>query len=173
MDNWTKVIVHGRKTIVFQRWFCYSKLNYLSCEALPDIGATSSVVTSALVEKHGLQKHIRRLPPNVQLKAANNYLIPLRGHISLCVTANGHSSMVNALVSEDLSEVFFLSWHDLLALCVLPPDFPNAIVSQLVSPSATASSAIEKLKVDFEDILGDKLDISVGKGCPPHDHSFI
>ena len=75
--------------------------------------------------------------------------------------------MVNALVSEDLSEVFFLSWHDLLALHVLPPDFPNAIANQLVSASATASSAIEKLKVDFDDILGDKLDISVGKGCPP------
>ena len=136
-----------------------------SCDALPDTGATRSVVTSSLVEKYGLQNHVRRLPPNVQLKAANNSLIPLRGHISLCVTANGHSSVVNALVSEDLSEVFFISWHDLVALRVLPPDFPNAIVQQLVSPSA--SSAIEKLKVDFEDILGDKLDISVGKGCPP------
>ena len=123
-----------------------------------------SVITSSLVERHSLQKNIRRLPSNVQLKAANHSIIPLRGHISLCITANGYSSVVNALVSDDSAGTFFLSWHDLVALNILPPDFPHSTINQI---TIGTSSAIEKLKVDFEDILGDKLDTSVGSGCLP------
>ena len=99
----------------------------------------------------------------------DSYIPRFSRAFSLFITSEIQALVVSykSLRSDHNSaEIFFFSWHDLVALRVLPPDFPHSTINQITS-SAGTSSAIEKLKVDFEDILGDKLDTSVGSGCPP------
>ena len=90
------------------------------------------------------------------------------GEVTLRVTSDdGISTTIDALVSSDTSDEIYVSWHDLVALQILPANFPRAISSSLVSEggaaarvaslSTKAEGQFAALKDAFADVLSNTL----------------
>ena len=147
------------------------------CQALPDTGATRSVVSFQLLQDAGLTASIEPLPRSIRLRAANGSVVPLDGHILLFISSGTKLIRADALVTSYVKEKLFISWHDLRELAVIPRDFPLSSCAYLSildsdsctsgTPSAVLDSAMEVIKKDFSDVLGDKLEFDTGMACPP------
>ena len=116
------------------------------------------------------------LRKTIHLRAANGSHVPLDGRAFLFVHTNNRIIRIDALVSSHISEDLFLSWHDLRELHVIPRDFPLSSTAflSMIDTSEKGSSppvldaAMDNIKQQFSDVLGDKLDTdSHGMKCPP------
>ena len=110
------------------------------CQALPDTGATRSVVSYQLLSDAGLTSSIEPLPRSIRLRAANGSVVPLDGHIFLFISTSGKLIRADALVTSYVNERLFISWHDLRELAVIPKDFP---LSDCAYMSVLDSGSIE------------------------------
>ncbi len=137
---------HGRKTFNFS--------------ATPDTGATKSIIAYNVVQKYQLQY----VTTSQKLVAANQEPMAVVGCISLSVKAKGGQEVVvDALISPDLSNEMLVSWHDLIAMGVIRDDFPQVVaavecaVVSAFSSAAVNSDNLDKVKLDFSDVLSDQL----------------
>ena len=147
------------------------------CQALPDTGATRSVVSYQLLSDAGLVPSIKPLPRSIRLRTADGSVVPLDGHIMLFISTGSKLIKADALVTSHVKEKLFISWHDLRELAVIPKDFPLSSCAYLSlldsnanaagSPLAVLDAAMETIKKDFSDVLGDQLDFDAGMACPP------
>ena len=134
----------------------------------PDTGCTRTVISENVLTEKGIP--FTRLP-NLTCIAANNASMECPGEITVDVASDdGNHARINALISSDCSDEIFVSWHDLVALQVLPLNFPRAIPSSLPrQEGADAASAharvaamstnheemFRKLKEEFADVLSE------------------
>jgi hypothetical protein len=84
--------------------------------ALPDSGATRTIIAEDLVKKHGIPI---RQSPNERLFAANNEEMACEGRATLFVTFKGIQVTTNALVSSSIKNDILICWYDLQALGIL------------------------------------------------------
>lgn len=91
--------------------------------AVADSGASRSVLPTS-----ALPQGITPYPSRVRLMAANGTILNNTGSISFTANApKGPSVPIRAIVSSDLSGPALISWHDLVALDILPEAFPSVI----------------------------------------------
>ena len=145
----------------------------------PDTGCTRTVISENVLVEKGIP--FRRLP-NQTLIAANATSMRCPGEVTVAVTSDdGNITRINALISSDCKDEIFVSWHDLVALQVLPLNFPRAIPSSLPQQGqADAASAharvaamstdheemFRRLKEEFSDVLSDELSPTPIKARP-------
>ena len=85
---------------------------------------------------------------------------------------------ITALVSTDLQDDILVSWHDLVALGVLHPSFPNGgddLAHQVRTAVAQMDpeAEVQKIKEEFADILSDSLEDVKGTMAGPPMHITI
>ena len=80
------------------------------CQALPDSGATRSVVSYQLLSDAGLTSSIEPLPRSIRLRAANGSVVPLDGHIFLFISTGGKLIRADAL--HPITVYFTSSYHN-------------------------------------------------------------
>jgi len=132
-------------------------------KALPDSGATSSVMALDVAKRFG----INVTPTRQTLYAADNRRLNCEGRATIKID----QTKIKFLLSSSIKNDVLLSWHDLVKLGVLPADFPNhkrfptGKVSR-VCDKTDLSEEIRKLKSDFADVLTDKLPANPIVGPP-------
>ena len=130
-----------------------------SFQALPDSGATKSIVAFNLLRRWNIPFQ----PSNDRLFAANDEEMACEGKVTLRI--NGVKIIF--IVSSSMKEEMLISWHDLVNLGILPADFPSVLpkpqVKSFKSCHVKSSSQIElKAMLDpildnFPDVLSDTL----------------
>ena len=157
-----------------------------SFEATPDSGATRTIIAENVVLQNGLQEFMWH-NSKTKLSAANGSPMKCVGSITLQVTNSFSQQTVflDALVARDLRNDMLISWHDLIALGVLPESFPLPVDGLRVDvtpsgsvqvrvineqPSDKFSEEVEAIKLKFSDVLGSSLEDACGqiKGPPMH-----
>ncbi|TRY73443.1 hypothetical protein TCAL_11338, partial [Tigriopus californicus] len=121
-----------------------------SCNrAIPDTGATRTMLSLDVAQRHGLQLDAT----SDKVKAANGDQMSVAGRVVLELT-------VDCLVSSCMHNCMLISWHDLQNLGVIGPAFPLAASGE-INTAVEDSSAIEEMKQDlrrqFHDVLSDSL----------------
>ncbi len=130
--------------------------------ATPDTGATRSIIAQDVLRHHGISFDTSS---SLNLFAANGSHMRCAGTVQLQVLYDGRPEIiVDALVSPDLRNEILLSWHDLLALQVIPVDFPATIAA------AVADDSLERLQEDFPDVLRNTLGTHCLRGSPMKIH---
>ena len=92
--------------------------------AIPDTGATKSVISLDLITKHGFTID-RDL--TVDIVTCSGEALASEGMVNLFLTYEGHQAPVECLVSSSIKQMFLISWKDLQALGVLTADFPQPL----------------------------------------------
>lgn len=110
-------------------------------------------------------------PSSAVLVAANGSMITNAGSISISVsTEGGPEAKVSAVVSPDVVGPMLVSWHDLIALDIIPKSFPKprkSTVLNIVNLEGRGSDSIEKIKADYSDVLVDSLGKASGTIAGP------
>ncbi|TRY73627.1 hypothetical protein TCAL_03326 [Tigriopus californicus] len=124
--------------------------------AIPDTGATRTMLSLDLVQRHGLDME----STHDTVRAANGDQMSVAGRVVLELTVNGRTAYVDCLVSACMRNCMLVSWHDLQNLGIIGSTFPLA-ASEEVNAAAEASSKIEEmiqdLRKQFHDVLLDSL----------------
>ena len=100
---------------------------------------------------------------------ANDDVMKCEGEATIKVKSDdGKTAVIDALVSSECKDEMLVSWHDLVALSVLPKDFPRALDVQGAARvrKSTTEAGMEALKREYSDVLSDKLKPEPIK-CPP------
>ena len=91
--------------------------------ALPDTGATRTLISYDLAQRFGLVPiHARR----DIITVANGEHIDCAGAVNVGVFHNGSAVVIDALITSGLQNEILISWYDLRELGIIPIDFPNA-----------------------------------------------
>ena len=90
-------------------------------KAMPDSGATRTLINTALAKKKGLKINTRHKEP---IEAANSTGLLCDGSTTFTVEYQGTSTVINALVTSSMSDCMLIAWHDLQNLKVLSQNFP-------------------------------------------------
>jgi hypothetical protein len=102
-----------------------------------------------------------------------------QGTIKLYATVNGQETLINGLVSDDMHDEILLSWHDMVGLGILSPQFPHGTVDVPAPAKAVPQPLVvfrirkaptdpevpqnlEAMKIKFADVLGTTLDEAAG-----------
>jgi len=134
-------------------------------KAMPDTGATRTVIAQDLLVANGLGKYIVK-SNNIRLRVADGNLMPVTGSIKLIVKGVFHNiaHVVNALVTPVMHQEMMLSWHDLVGMRVISPNFPFDVIPAAVSVTRAKhilTSADDRevalVKEDFKDVFGNEL----------------
>ena len=139
----------------------------------PDSGTTRTLFALNLIQKAGLKYNKQG---RERIFAANDNQMSCEGNIVVKMTTQGVTTTVDALVTSDLHDEILVSWGDLKKLRVLPQNFPNVIKEnktaqmQIAASDPNAPDSLEKIKLEFADVLSDKLNGSVMKGEPMKIH---
>lgn len=122
--------------------------------AVPDTGATRTILPLSAVPGHLIRAYRTRLSP------ANGTQMETAGEILFTATVGtGPEATINALVSPDLFGPALKSWHDLMALGVLSSNFPKSKPNDgsAALVLATATDNLMAIRSDFVDVLCDSL----------------
>ena len=79
-------------------------------DVIPDTGSSRTIIAKSILQKEGIP--FEPNSENEELFNASGDSMKVNGNISLTVTYNGKSKLVDGLVSEDLNDVVLLSWFD-------------------------------------------------------------
>ena len=127
-------------------------------KAVPDTGATRTVVNWDIIEDLGLTLR----STDSQLIEASGRDLTVCGETVFKVSAGDMSAEVDALVVHGLYSNALISWHDLIELGVLHRSFPEPLPSAMILQVAEKDSK-EKIIEDFPDVLMDKFHASTNK----------
>ena len=174
--------VPGKETPLLTCTFKSHAGKTFRCAAVPDSGATKSIVDIKLLQRHGIP-FVRNW--NLTLNTVSGESMKVHGFVDLiCETDHNQSCQVQALVAEGPVDEFLLSWSDLVALSYLPVDFPYPVQARpehidlcralcsgtLPGCEPVLTHALQQAKQDilnsFPDVLCDSLDGSM-MDCPP------
>lgn len=126
-------------------------------QALPDSGATMTVISQSLVS--GCQMTSTKL----RLVAANDESMIVTGTVDIW----GHApnaphtrgpTKITALVSTDLQEDILVSWYDMISLGILHPEFPNGGTE---GDDSTVVTTVDQMKTETSTLLKDLLDSGI------------
>ena len=122
--------------------------------ALPDTGATVTVISHDLAQRKGLEI---KPAPNEQLLSADETGLNVAGHTRF----NVNGTHVKAIVSKSLKNELLIGWRDLMRLGIIPETFPNRY-DALFATQATISEQdmderLNTLYEEFADVLNDEL----------------
>ena len=115
-------------------------------KALPDTGATRSIMSLDIANKYNLTIK----PTSERLFAADDSRLKCEGSVKLKVDG----VRMHLLVSSSLKREIIICWHDLVAMDILPADFPSR--SNKIAQIKTEDS-LESLYTEYETILTDEL----------------
>ena len=109
---------------VQQQQQCYGedKPQTVYLEAIPDTGATKSVISLDIVENSGFEFN-RDL--SVDIVTCSGEHLNCDGLIELSLTYQGRELQMECLVSSSLSNLFLICFQDLIALGVISANFPQ------------------------------------------------
>ena len=125
-------------------------------KALPDTGATRSIISLDLVQKHNIPYQIS----SDKLYAADDSQLKCEGFTTLWV--NGVK--IKPLVSSSIINEFIICWHNLVEMDVLPADFPSGRGHKFAQ--INTKDTLDSIITDFSDILTDELPPLPMTGCP-------
>ena len=140
----------------------------INVAATPDSGCTKGIARSSIVKQCGATI----VPTSAKLEAANGADMRVLGKATLFIKVNRVSvKRISVLVSDDIgNDDMLLSWQDLIALRVLPENFPcpmpeeeeqeeqqtcNKIKS--CTPEDGTNAKMESLHGEFADVFSDRL----------------
>ena len=147
--------------------------------SLPDTGATKTIISLDILQRKGLSYVKKTLPP--LLDAQGNHM-RCPGTFTMWAKADPSRPpvLLEAIVSPDLKEEILVGWEDLIALGILPPNFPEvpktlenegSNSAQVCTTSAApGSEAAEALKAEFPDVITDALPEEPLEGPPMKIH---
>ena len=139
--------------------FCKAGGGKFSFEVTPDSGATRTVMARNLADKFSVKIN----KSNAKLKNASDKYMKVDGEA--CFRVLGHE--VSVLISPEVVDEILLSWHDQIALGILPPNFPS-LPEKIASVDLDAFTILkEKLAAAFPDVLCDQLDPNSSMVGPP------
>ena len=142
---------------------CHQGKN-LKVLALPDTGTTATMLSKALLDKHGIKPKPTR--HKVRMAANDTYLQCAGSLEFVCTLNNGNQHTIQAIVAENLTDDVLLSWHDMIGLGILPNTWPKAIPTTGNCTRATRAiteEPLQKLKKEYMDVLSDDLLTLKGK----------
>jgi len=134
-------------------------------QAIPDSGAGASIVSLALVEKHGWKP----FPCSIPLKQADGAPLPVHGALYLDVEYLGLTISAGCFVSPALQDGLLLSWFHMRDLGLLTDRFPG-ITTPSICAATLPEDSMDAIKTEFSDVLSDSLAKACGrmKGDPVH-----
>ena len=134
--------------------------------ALPDSGATQSIVSQNMVEAAQLRVNPHGAIPII---AADGLELKCEGSAEINLTYEDVTAKVTALVSPTVEDEMIVSWHDLIDIGVLHPEFPKRIriphetvkaaAEVLLTKSAEPLYTSEDGKISLEELLTDYKDV--------------
>ena len=95
-------------------------------DSTPDTGCTITLLNLDVALRNGI--HIDRTK-KVELYHTAGGSIHVEGMANIRVCANNIQEMLQVAVSSELKETMFISCDNLRKLCVIPADFPNAVLT--------------------------------------------
>ena len=125
--------------------------------ALPDTGATRSIIDASLAHTYGIVTSTRR---KERITTASGEGMRCLGTVFLDVSFGDKVVKVDALVAVGLQAGFLLSWHDLQRLDVLTQTFPSPPRSRrnphaTVAVIHTSTDTIAGLLKEYSDVFDD------------------
>ena len=170
----------GRPTPTLDLAFSVPNGPTFSYPVLPDTGATRTVMAYNVARQVGISIDTSR---KERLYAANGVLMDCSGFVILEASIHGNTVPIDVLISTDISNEILLSWHDLIALGVVPAGFPLVNCARAVSstpppppPSPTtpsthqAEDSITSLQMEFSGTLSNSLEGKTMRGKPMRIH---
>ena len=138
--------------------------------ALPDTGATRSIIDEDLTKKYGL-KRSRTTVGSITTAGGGSMLC--KGSVLLRITHAGRSISVNAVIAVNLRAGFIIAWHDLQRLGCITSEFPaptSKNAPKKVSLSAVSNTdTIKSLLEEYADVFDDR-EVTPMTGAPMHVH---
>ena len=134
--------------------------------AIPDSGATRTIIS----RQFAALMNARVESSTATLLNASKAQMTVDGEAQINIQVGDRYVEVRALVTPDLSAQMLLSWHAMVRLGVLPPDFPNPMPAEalhILSKDKDVKmdevipmpgDSVEKILEDFPDVLTDELD---------------
>jgi hypothetical protein len=122
-------------------------------KVVPDTGATQTIMAASFCRKHGISWQ----PTTTSLYSASGKPMRVLGTTTFKVLKH----KVHALICKDLSDTILLSWHDMVALKIIPRNFPAA------ARQVNVTELTDELKDTFKDVLDDHLGPETSMTGPP------
>lgn len=127
-----------------------SEAGSFDLNALPDSGATRTLLSSDIARKFG----IRPIPSRRDnITVANGDSIPCEGAADLAIFFEGRGVIIDALITPGLQNELLLSWYDLVALGVLPANFPCPRALAINSSAASATYSANLPRQSYAQVL--------------------
>jgi hypothetical protein len=143
-----------------------------SMKALPDTGATESLISFDLVQTFNIAMDKSQ---KLKIVAANESRLVCLGSVSLRMHLESDKEEQNgvdviAFVTPDLKDELIISWHHLILLNVLPKSFPGSIVKSIkLPPSDYVCAEIERIFEQYSSVFqSSKESLKPMKGPPMH-----
>ncbi len=122
---------------------------------LPDSGASTSIISADLAHTYGLHIDPKK---TMKLQVVNHAQLACSGSVEAEISFGSWSILVSLIVSPAIHGDIILSWHDLVKLNILSPNFPVEInKTETVAEASAPLSAQEVLKLmhdNYPDVLG-------------------
>ena len=125
-------------------------------EAIPDTGATKSVISLDIVENSGFEFN-RDL--SVDIVTCSGEHLNCDGLIELSLTYQGRELQMECLVSSSLSNLFLICFQDLIALGVISANFPQVQREPHVYHVRAVADVKQDLQGPFESLLDEFCDV--------------
>ena len=130
-------------------------------DSTPDTGCTITLLNLDVALRNGI--HIERAK-TVELYHAAGGSMHVGGMANIHMCANNIQATLQVAVSSELKEKMLISCDDLRKLCVIPVDFPNAVLT--LKTKNQLATLRTKLLRKFDKTLSDELNPEPMK-CPP------
>ena len=131
--------------------------------ALPDTGASKTVIAADLMKRWGIMCNDQLRSP--KLLAANGSPLDVLGVATLCITNNNIATNVQAIATSSISEDLLIGWQDLVALDVIDKSFPERTVASI---SPNHNDLRDQLISNNSDVFQDHLNAKIMHGKPMH-----
>ena len=120
--------------------------------ATPDTGCTRTIIKASKAKEMGLK--VKR-GEKISLIAANGERMAVKGTAIIEAEGNGSKATLDAIVSDEIQDDMLISYGDLIALKVIPRDFPNTQIEEC--RKLESRDPKEVLLDEFADVLSDEL----------------
>ena len=134
-------------------------------KGVPDSGTTRTIIARDLVLRMGINIRDNR----ETMRTATGGPMDCSGEVTFEATAGGAHAIINAAVSRDLHGEMLVSWHDLILVEILPPNFPNTLprsAEQSIRKVKTSDDSKDSLMEEFKDTISDSIAGRKVKGPP-------
>ena len=151
---------HGPRPTPRQLISFQSSLTEFEHNVIPDSGSSRTIFAKSLLDKHSIPFEPNY--ENEELFNASSNPMTVNGTVKLTASFQGKSTLIDALVSEDLKDNVLLSWYDAEEL--------GSISIARYASLGDPSERIAKVKKKFSKVLRDSLSDKPMDGPPMKIH---